>query len=713
MDKPKQASADETSYLVSLSHYDTSSLCSDYTLRRHKYEPEANAGCYEARQDWIIYVGPIEEFGGCNPINGNFSAVVLPLTKPERLRMIAYVLEYAFLYDNMIELEKPETSRADNQNKREWKNTNPALGKTQIQAKIMIQLASIDHACTEQVKSVWKEMIDTTLRDKNKCFTHLEEYVNFRMIDTGAPFVEAMLLFGMGVTLTKEEDIQLEQIRKPCYAALGLANDFFSFDREYADFEKSGKSQTLTNAVWLHMQWYNKDVNAAKSMTLEATKRYEEKFLGSCAEFRQNNAPIPEKLDRYLDALAYQISGNVVWSLNCPRYHREYRYDPNVGMEDGLTAESLQKTLCLEYDAYIRTEVKEERDESSRRSSTDSSLQASEDDSFTTRDDVSISSCTSVSSSTLKDDQILGNDLLGRENVQAPFDYITSLPSKGVRDTFTDALNIWLNVPETVVSRIKSLGNRLHAASLMLDDIEDGSNLRRGQPATHTVFGIAQTINSGCYEILLAVSEAQELGAAEVKIVLEELAELHIGQSYDLFWTYHTQCPSENEYLEMVNKKTGGLFRLLVRLLLASADCELLRVTRGADIEELVSCIGIQYQVRDDYQNLHSPEYSAQKGFCEDLDEGKMSFPLVHALNNCEDNAELYELLRQRRDIGYLSDEQKRLVLGQLDRVGSMMYTRDTLKRLQGEIHAGLKRIENVTGRENWILRALLQRLEV
>ncbi|CAN9449237.1 unnamed protein product [Alternaria alternata] len=667
MDRPKQASADETSYLVSLSNYDTHSLCSDYTLRRHKYESEANAGCYEARQDWIKYVGPIEEFGGCNPINGNFSAVVLPLTKPERLRMIAYVLEYAFLYDNMIELEKPETSRADNQNKREWKNTNPALGKTQVQAKIMIQLASIDHACTERVKSVWKEMIDTTLRDKNKCFTHLEEYVNFRMIDTGAPFVEAMLLFGMGVTLSKEEDIQLEQIRKPCYAALGLANDFFSFDREYADFKKSGKSQTLTNAVWLHMQWYNMDVNAAKSMTLEATKRYEEQFLGSCADFRQNNAPIPEKLDKYLDALAYQISGNVVWSLNCPRYHREYRYDPNVGMEDGLTAESPQKTLCLEYDAYIRTEVKEERDESSRR----------------------------------------------RENVQVPFDYITSLPSKGVRDTFIDALNIWLNVPEPIVSRIKSLGNRLHAASLMLDDIEDGSNLRRGQPATHTVFGIAQTINSGCYEILQAVSEAQELGAAKVKIVLEELAELHIGQSYDLFWTFHTQCPSENEYLEMVNKKTGGLFRLLVRLLLASADCELLRVTQGADIEELVSCIGIQYQVRDDYQNLHSPEYSAQKGFCEDLDEGKMSFPLVHALKNCEDNAELYELLRQRRDIGYLSDEQKKLVLGQLDRAGSMKYTRDTLRRLQGEIHAGLKRVEDVTGRENWILRALLQRLEV
>jgi geranylgeranyl pyrophosphate synthase len=306
-----------------------------------------------------------------------------------------------------------------------------------------------------------------------------------------------------------------------------------------------------------------------------------------------------------------------------------------------------------------------------------------------------------------------GKDLLGPEHIQEPFNYITSLPSKGVRDTFIDALNIWLDVPEPISSRIKSLGNRLHAASLMLDDIEDGSNLRRGQPATHTVFGTAQTINSGCYEILQAVNEAQQLGAAEVKIILEELAELHIGQSYDLFWTHHGHCPSEDEYLEMVNKKTGGLFRLLARLLLVSADRTSSILAIDTDIEDLVGLIGMQYQIRDDYQNLQSSEYKAQKGICEDLDEGKMSFPLVHALNSHEDSATLCELLRQRRDVGCLSDEQKWLVLEQLDRLGSMVYAQDTLKRMQGQVYDRVKRIESRTGRENWILRALLQRLEV
>lgn len=526
-------------------------------------------------------------------------------------------------------------------------------------------------------------------------------------------FVEAMLLFGMGMTLTEEEDIQLEPIRKPCYAALGLANDFFSFDREYTEFKNSANSQTLTNAVWLHMQWYNVDVDMAKKMTLEATSRYEKQFLESCAVFRQHNGPLPEKLDRYLDALAYQISGNVVWSLNCPRYHPEYRYDPNAGIEDEITAESLPKTLGLEYDATNMLTVEDKRDESSRRSSTDTSPQVFEDDASTTRDDISISSCTTASSSISNTNEMTGKDLLGPEHIQEPFNYITSLPSKGVRDTFIDALNIWLDVPEPISSRIKSLGNRLHAASLMLDDIEDASNLRRGQPATHTVFGTAQTINSGCYEILQAVNEAQQLGAAEVKIVLEELAELHIGQSYDLFWTHHGHCPSEDEYLEMVNKKTGGLFRLLARLLLASADRKSSMLAIDTDIEDLVGLIGMQYQIRDDYQNLQSPEYSAQKGFCEDLDEGKMSFPLVHALNSHEDSATLCELLRQRRDVGCLSDEQKWLVLEQLDRVGSMVYTQDTLKRMQGQIYDRVKRIESHTGRENWILRALLQRLEV
>jgi hypothetical protein len=66
-------------------------------------------------------------------------------------------------------------------------------------------------------------------------------------------WVEALTLFGMGMTLSPTEDALLAPFRHPCHAALGLANDYFSFDREYALYIHSGRRQTLSNAVWLHM----------------------------------------------------------------------------------------------------------------------------------------------------------------------------------------------------------------------------------------------------------------------------------------------------------------------------------------------------------------------------------------------------------------------------------------------------------------------------
>lgn len=83
----------ETSDLVDISRFDTHGLGANYKLRRHKFEHLADTGCHKARSDWVKYIGPLTEFGGCNHINGNFSAVVLPLCRPDRLELIAYVLE--------------------------------------------------------------------------------------------------------------------------------------------------------------------------------------------------------------------------------------------------------------------------------------------------------------------------------------------------------------------------------------------------------------------------------------------------------------------------------------------------------------------------------------------------------------------------------------------------------------------------------------------
>lgn len=57
--------------------------------------------------------------------------------------------------------------------------------------------------------------------------------------------------------------------------------------------------------------------------------------------------------------------------------------------------------------------------------------------------------------------------------VLAPFEYVSSLPSKKVRHHAIDALNIWFSVPEADLSMIKDAIDQLHNASLMYD-LSDG-----------------------------------------------------------------------------------------------------------------------------------------------------------------------------------------------------------------------------------------------
>ncbi len=104
--------------------------------------------------------------------------------------------------------------------------------------------------------------------------------------------------------------------------------------------------------------------------------------------------------------------------------------------------------------------------------------------------------------------------------IEAPATYIASLPGKGVRSKVIDALNIWFKVPESSIVIIKRIIDLLHNASLMLDDIQDGSSLRRGKPSTHTIFGVGQTINSSSYVIVEVMEEALALRNAECVAIL-------------------------------------------------------------------------------------------------------------------------------------------------------------------------------------------------
>lgn len=75
---------------------DTKSIggfCDQYSLRRHNNEDKADEGCLRLREDWQTYIGPIERWGSCNPFEGNFGSVVLPMCNADRLALVCYIFE--------------------------------------------------------------------------------------------------------------------------------------------------------------------------------------------------------------------------------------------------------------------------------------------------------------------------------------------------------------------------------------------------------------------------------------------------------------------------------------------------------------------------------------------------------------------------------------------------------------------------------------------
>ncbi|KAK4692103.1 geranylgeranyl diphosphate synthase, type III, partial [Lecanoromycetidae sp. Uapishka_2] len=157
--------------------------------------------------------------------------------------------------------------------------------------------------------------------------------------------------------------------------------------------------------------------------------------------------------------------------------------------------------------------------------------------------------------------------------VLGPFDYMYGHPGKDIRKQLIAAFNAWLKVPEESLVIITKVVGMLHTASLLVDDVEDSSILRRGIPVAHSIFGTAQTINSANYVYFGALQELLKLGNAEaITIYTDELCNLHRGQGMDLFWRDTLTCPSEDDYLEMVGNKTGGLFRLAVKLMQAESS---------------------------------------------------------------------------------------------------------------------------------------------
>jgi len=225
-----------------------------------------------------------------------------------------------------------------------------------------------------------------------------------------------------------------------------------------------------------------------------------------------------------------------------------------------------------------------------------------------------------------------------------------------------------------------------HEGSIMIDDVEDSGELRRGKPCTHRIFGVDIAINAGNFMYFLPTLVFKRnrdkfdskvlLRAYEV--FLQELMAVHVGQAMDIQWHKNTSPNiTESQYLQMCALKTGTLARLAARLavVLSGGTPE-----QEAKVGKLAESLGIAFQIQDDILSASSKEFARKKGFGDDVTEGKQTLLVIHALKSAtpSDAARLKKILSMHTRNPKLIQE----ALDIIQKHGSIEYAKNTARRL-------------------------------
>jgi geranylgeranyl diphosphate synthase type I len=176
----------------------------------------------------------------------------------------------------------------------------------------------------------------------------------------------------------------------------------------------------------------------------------------------------------------------------------------------------------------------------------------------------------------------------------------------------------------------------IHNFSLIHDDIQDNSPLRRFRPTVWSLWGIAQGINAGDALLIVAeqaLTEANpplkpEVALGALRLLNATCRALCEGQYLDMLWEHEPSVTVE-QYLEMIERKTARLFQ-------CSAELGAFCAGASADLQQgfgqFASSLGLAFQAADDLLGIWSPE--AETGKTADLDVAnrKKSLPVVLGL---------------------------------------------------------------------------------
>lgn len=173
----------------------------------------------------------------------------------------------------------------------------------------------------------------------------------------------------------------------------------------------------------------------------------------------------------------------------------------------------------------------------------------------------------------------------------------------------------------------------IHTATLVHDDVIDMAKTRRGRPSINVVWGNHTSVLAGDWLYMQAFQVAlRERNFAILDLLIELTQRMVEGELLQLDRIGQIGV-TEADYMELVDRKTASLFSACARL---GAVCSGAGEEAGARLGEFAWNLGIAFQLIDDVLDFTSREKILGKPVGNDLREGKVTLPLIYALQSAE-----------------------------------------------------------------------------
>jgi octaprenyl-diphosphate synthase len=211
----------------------------------------------------------------------------------------------------------------------------------------------------------------------------------------------------------------------------------------------------------------------------------------------------------------------------------------------------------------------------------------------------------------------------------------------------------------------------LHAATLLHDDIVDGAEVRRGNPVAHSIWGAPGTVLVGDFLLARSISIAAESHQmAIIDVLARTTARMSEGEIHQLLYRGDLGL-DEGQYMEIIRGKTACLMEAACQCgaLLAEAPEDHVRA-----LAQYGYNLGVAFQLVDDLLDYTADAGVLGKATGTDLREGKLTLPLLCALNRAtkEDRRHMETIIES----GDTDGKGFHTVLDLVNKYGGAAYTR-------------------------------------